>query len=121
MSKKIPTGANFADLLLTEDDNRYVMFPLKDNDIWKMYKKQVDCFWRPEEIDLTIDNCWSDILWHESHVNREQGLSRHIFAVRNNVCRGPLMIDHNDMIKMNYFDEIYKDSKYLKLDYDEEL
>ena len=24
--------------LLTEDDNRYVMFPIKDNDIWKMYK-----------------------------------------------------------------------------------
>jgi ribonucleoside-diphosphate reductase subunit M2 len=31
------------------------MFPIKHDDIWKMYQKQVDCFWRPEEIDLTKD------------------------------------------------------------------
>ena len=41
--------------LLTEDDNRYVMFPIKDEEIWKMYKKQMDCFWRAEEIDLSKD------------------------------------------------------------------
>ena len=41
--------------LLTEDDTRYVMFPIKDNDIWQMYKKQMDCFWRAEEIDLSKD------------------------------------------------------------------
>jgi len=41
--------------LLTPDDNRFVMFPIKHNDIWEMYKKQVDCFWRAEEIDLTKD------------------------------------------------------------------
>ena len=41
--------------LLTEDDNRYVMFPIKDQEIWKMYKKQMDCFWRAEEIDLSKD------------------------------------------------------------------
>lgn len=41
--------------LLTPDDNRFVMFPIKCNDIWKMYKKQMDCFWRAEEIDLSKD------------------------------------------------------------------
>lgn len=41
--------------LLAPDDNRFVMFPIKYNDIWEMYKKQVDCFWRAEEIDLTKD------------------------------------------------------------------
>ena len=41
--------------LLTEDDNRYVMFPIQDQDIWQMYKKQVECFWRAEEIDLSKD------------------------------------------------------------------
>ena len=41
--------------LLTPDDNRFVMFPIKHHDIWEMYKKQVDCFWRAEEIDLTKD------------------------------------------------------------------
>jgi len=41
--------------LLIPDDNRFVMFPIKYNDIWEMYKKQIDCFWRSEEIDLTKD------------------------------------------------------------------
>lgn len=48
--------------LLTPDDNRFVMFPIQHNDIWEMYKKQVDCFWRPEEIDLTKDsNYWESL------------------------------------------------------------
>ena len=47
--------------ILKEDINRYVMFPIKHNDIWSMYKKQVDCFWRAEEIDLSKD------LYHWEH------------------------------------------------------
>lgn len=46
---------NITDPLLTEDDNRFVMFPIKDESVWKMYKKQMDCFWRAEEIDLSKD------------------------------------------------------------------
>jgi ribonucleoside-diphosphate reductase subunit M2 len=45
----------FTEPILTPDQNRFVMFPIKYNDIWEMYQKQVDCFWRPEEIDLTKD------------------------------------------------------------------
>ena len=41
--------------LLLPDDNRFVMFPITNQDIWEMYKKQVDCFWRAEEIDLSKD------------------------------------------------------------------
>jgi len=41
--------------LLEEDHNRFVLFPIKDAAIWNMYKKQVDCFWRAEEVDLTKD------------------------------------------------------------------
>ena len=51
--------------LLTEDDNRYVMFPIKDNEIWKMYKKQMDCFWRAEEIDLSKDLTDWETLSHD--------------------------------------------------------
>lgn len=43
------------EFILKEDESRYVMFPIKHDDIWKMYKKQVDCFWRAEEIDLSKD------------------------------------------------------------------
>lgn len=41
--------------ILTPNDSRFVMFPIEHQDIWKMYQKQVDCFWRPEEIDLSKD------------------------------------------------------------------
>ena len=41
--------------LLAPNDNRFVMFPIEHQDIWEMYKKQVDCFWRAEEIDLSKD------------------------------------------------------------------
>ena len=46
---------NQSEALLLPDDNRFVTFPIKYKDIWDMYKKQVDCFWRAEEIDLTKD------------------------------------------------------------------
>lgn len=49
--------------LLVPDDSRFVMFPIKDDSVWKMYKKQVDCFWRAEEIDLSMDvNQWNQKL-----------------------------------------------------------
>jgi ribonucleoside-diphosphate reductase subunit M2 len=41
--------------LLAENPNRYVMFPLQDQDIWQSYKKMMDCFWRAEEIDFSKD------------------------------------------------------------------
>ena len=44
-----------AEPLLTEDENRYVMFPIQDQKIWEMYKKEEDCFWRAEEVDLSKD------------------------------------------------------------------
>jgi ribonucleoside-diphosphate reductase subunit M2 len=54
--------------LLIPDDSRYVMFPIKYDDIWQMYKKQVDCFWRPEEIDLTKDTQdWNTLNNDEKH------------------------------------------------------
>lgn len=54
-SHKEITGQKINEPLLTEDDNRYVMFPIQDQSIWDMYKKQVDCFWRVEEVDLSKD------------------------------------------------------------------
>jgi ribonucleoside-diphosphate reductase subunit M2 len=53
------------EFLLSQETNRYVMFPIKDQDIWTMYQKQIDCFWRPEEIDLTNDSTDWDSLTPE--------------------------------------------------------
>jgi len=41
--------------LLEPSDDRFVMFPIQYADVWALYKKQVDCFWRAEEVDLSKD------------------------------------------------------------------
>jgi ribonucleotide reductase beta subunit family protein with ferritin-like domain len=41
--------------ILICDDNRFTTFPIIHNDIFSLYQKQVDLFWRPEEIDLSKD------------------------------------------------------------------
>lgn len=54
--------------LLAEDESRYVMFPIKDKDIWDMYKKQIDCFWRAEEVDLSKDmKDWTSLTQDEQY------------------------------------------------------
>jgi len=54
--------------LLMPDANRFVMFPIKYDDIWQMYKKQVDCFWRAEEIDLSKDfSHWESLSKEEQY------------------------------------------------------
>jgi len=54
--------------LLTPTSDRYVMFPIKDDAIWKMYKKQVECFWRAEEIVLVHDvTDWASLNKDEQH------------------------------------------------------
>ena len=54
--------------LLQESNNRYVMFPLQDQEIWQMYKKQVECFWRAEEIDLSKDTAhWESLTNQERY------------------------------------------------------
>jgi len=54
--------------LLKEDDSRYVMFPIKEHGIWDMYKKQVACFWRAEEIDLSKDMThWETLTENEKY------------------------------------------------------
>jgi len=59
---------NLKEEILKEDMNRYVMFPIKHNDIWSMYKKQIDCFWRAEEIDLSKDtNDWKSLNDNEQY------------------------------------------------------
>jgi len=66
---------NNTEPILTEDDDRFVMFPLKYDDVWSMYKKQVDCFWRAEEVDLSKDM----IQWQKLNED-ERYFIKHILA-----------------------------------------
>lgn len=43
------------DPLLSEDTKRYVIFPIKRDDVWRMYKKAEANFWTTEELDLSKD------------------------------------------------------------------
>ena len=41
--------------LLQPAENRYVLFPIKYDNIWSHYKKQMASFWTAEEIDFSKD------------------------------------------------------------------
>ena len=43
------------DIGIMDNPNRFVLFPIKYESIWKAYKKQQACFWSAEEIDLSLD------------------------------------------------------------------
>jgi ribonucleoside-diphosphate reductase beta chain len=47
--------STFAEPLLVEDPNRFVLFPIRHDDIWQFYKKAEASFWTAEEIDLQQD------------------------------------------------------------------
>ena len=54
--------------ILEPNDDRFVMFPLKYPDVWELYKKQVECFWRAEEVDLSRDlGDWANLSVDERH------------------------------------------------------
>ncbi len=54
--------------LLRENPHRYVLFPIKYNRVWEMYKKQLASFWTADEIDLTQDmKDWERLNKDEKH------------------------------------------------------
>jgi len=40
---------------ILQDSGRLTIFPIKQDDMWKMYKNAVSVFWTPEELDLSKD------------------------------------------------------------------
>lgn len=65
-------------------------------------------------IEKNLNYCRCDIINHVDHAGRPWGLKRDTFAIRSCVNRGPLAIDRQDMIKMNYLDQ-----KFYPLDMDD--
>lgn len=54
---------SFVEPILQENKDRFVIFPIKHQDIWEWYKKQEACIWTAEEIDLHTDlNDWNNKL-----------------------------------------------------------
>ena len=54
--------------LLDQSNDRFVLFPIKYDDIWEMYKKAMASFWTAEEIDLYQDlDDWSRLTEDEQY------------------------------------------------------
>ena len=54
--------------ILEENPNRFVLFPIKHNDIWAYYKQSEASFWTAEEIDLSQDLVdWEKLTKDEKH------------------------------------------------------
>ncbi len=54
--------------LLSDEENRYVIFPIKEKEFWSMYKKAEANFWTAEELDLSKDmNDWNKLSDNEKY------------------------------------------------------
>lgn len=62
--------------ILIEEPNRFVLFPIKHEDIWQMYKTAEATFWTAEEIDLAQDL----VDWREKLNDDEKHFVKHILA-----------------------------------------
>jgi len=62
--------------ILEENPNRFVLFPIKHDDIWSFYKKSEASFWTAEEIDLHQD--LSD--WDNKLNDDERHFIKHVLA-----------------------------------------
>ncbi|MBK7221181.1 MAG: ribonucleotide-diphosphate reductase subunit beta [Saprospiraceae bacterium] len=62
--------------LLKDNPNRFVLFPIEHNDIWKFYKISEASFWTAEEIDLVQD--LTD--WENKLTDDERFFIKHVLA-----------------------------------------
>ena len=73
---KQQTGSNELEPILTENPNRFVLFPIEHNDIWDFYKKSQASFWTAEEIDLAPDL----VDWDQKLNEDEKHFIKHVLA-----------------------------------------
>merc|ERR1719347_1086871 len=66
--QKYPASMDLKEPLCIESKNRFVLFPIANQEIWAMYKKHVASFWTAEEIDLHDDHKdWARLNAKEQH------------------------------------------------------
>ena len=66
----------FLEPILTENPNRFVLFPIQHHDIWEEYKKSQASFWTAEEIDLAQDL----VDWESKLNDNERYFIKHVLA-----------------------------------------
>jgi len=91
--------------ILTENPNRFVIFPIQYNDIWEYYKQHQAAFWTAEEVDLT-----GDIREWQNLSENEQYFIKNIlsfFAASDGIV--------NENLAENFYREVqYPEAKFLQ-------
>ena len=72
----LPQNTVVAEPILEDNPNRFVLFPIKHDDIWSFYKKSEASFWTAEEIDLAADL----VDWNDKLNDDERYFVKHILA-----------------------------------------
>ena len=67
---------NNKELILTESNDRFVLFPIQHDAVWEMRKQALACFWTTDEIDLEADI--TD--WKEKLNDNERHFIKHVLA-----------------------------------------
>ena len=62
--------------ILQENKDRFVLFPIQHDDIWKFYKQEEASIWTAEEIDLSQDI----IDWETKLTDNERHFIKHVLA-----------------------------------------
>jgi ribonucleoside-diphosphate reductase beta chain len=90
--------------ILAENKDRFVIFPIKHNDIWEYYKKSEASFWTAEEIDLSND--LSD--WNNKLNDNERHFVKHVlafFAASDGIV--------NENLAINFLNEVqYPEARF---------
>ncbi|MGB0886013.1 MAG: ribonucleoside-diphosphate reductase small subunit [Chitinophagales bacterium] len=83
--------------ILEQTNDRFVLFPIKYDKIWEMYKQAEASFWTAEEIDLAAD--MTD--WEEKLNDNERHFIKHVlafFAASDGIV--------NENLVMNFMNEV---------------
>ena len=62
--------------ILQENKDRFILFPIQHDDIWKFYKQEEASIWTAEEIDLSQDI----IDWETKLTDNERHFIKHVLA-----------------------------------------
>jgi ribonucleotide reductase beta subunit family protein with ferritin-like domain len=88
----------FPEPLLTENPQRFVLFPILHPGVWAMYKKAEASFWTAEEVDLS-----QDLRHFESLTDNERHFLTHIlafFAASDGIVNENLVQNFNNEVQI---------------------
>ncbi len=84
--------------LIKPNPERFCMFPIKHEDIWKFYKDAVASFWTPEEIDFSLDlKDWDGLNSNEQYFIK---MILAFFANSDGIVNENLVLNFSDEVQL---------------------